>query len=185
VACTRLQASATFSSGRWPAREGRVCRCQLHGLPRNGEQGVSQSGLYPTLAGMDEAVIYYNMQLDPLGKAAVGRAAMACRLSGESASSRGHTLRESDPAVRLYRRSGTWHPALYRLSWSGRPEDRRAAIEDATAGLYRASACGFARGFRQNNMNEQMRTIASQLTPDEMHLIAEFYGVGASVAQVV
>jgi hypothetical protein len=29
-----------------------------------------------------------------------------------------------------------------------------------------------------------MRTIATQLTPDEMHLIAEFYGTGAAGAQV-
>src|SRR5260370_1297158 len=42
----------------------------------------------------------------------------------------------------------------------------------------------FAQGFRQNDINEQMRTIAAQLTPDEMHVIAEFYGTGAAVAQV-
>ena len=42
----------------------------------------------------------------------------------------------------------------------------------------------FAQGFRQNDINEQMRTIAAQLTPDEMHLIAEFYGAGAAAAQV-
>jgi hypothetical protein len=29
-----------------------------------------------------------------------------------------------------------------------------------------------------------MRTIAAQLTPQEMHAIAEFYGAGAAVAQV-
>jgi cytochrome c553 len=43
----------------------------------------------------------------------------------------------------------------------------------------------FAQGFRQNDMNEQMRTIAAQLTPQEMHLVAAFYGAGAVVAQVV
>jgi cytochrome c553 len=42
----------------------------------------------------------------------------------------------------------------------------------------------FAQGFRQNDINEQMRTIAAQLTPEEMHLVAEFYGTGAAVAQV-
>jgi cytochrome c553 len=42
----------------------------------------------------------------------------------------------------------------------------------------------FAQGFRQNDVNEMMRTIAAQLTPDEMHVIAEFYGTGAAVAQV-
>jgi hypothetical protein len=29
-----------------------------------------------------------------------------------------------------------------------------------------------------------MRTIAMQLMPDEMHLIAEFYGAGAPAAEV-
>jgi hypothetical protein len=33
-------------------------------------------------------------------------------------------------------------------------------------------------------INEQMRTIAAQLKPDEMHVIAEFYGTGAAGAQV-
>ena len=33
----------------------------------------------------------------------------------------------------------------------------------------------FAQGMRQNDINEQMRTIAKQLTPDEMHAIAAFY----------
>jgi cytochrome c553 len=42
----------------------------------------------------------------------------------------------------------------------------------------------FAQGFRQNDINEQMRTIAAQLTPDEMRVVAEFYGAGAAVAQV-
>jgi cytochrome c553 len=42
----------------------------------------------------------------------------------------------------------------------------------------------FAQGFRQNDINEQMRTIAAQLTPEEMHLVADFYGTGAAVAQV-
>ena len=39
-------------------------------------------------------------------------------------------------------------------------------------------------GFRENDINEQMRTIASQLTPDEMHLVAVFYGAGAATAQM-
>ena len=40
----------------------------------------------------------------------------------------------------------------------------------------------FPQGFRRNDVNEQMRTIARQLTPDEMHLVAEFYGTGAAAA---
>ena len=33
----------------------------------------------------------------------------------------------------------------------------------------------FAQGMRQNDIDERMRTIASQLTPLEMHSLAEFY----------
>jgi cytochrome c553 len=29
---------------------------------------------------------------------------------------------------------------------------------------------------RQNDINEQMRAIATQLTPDEMHAVAAYYG---------
>ena len=34
----------------------------------------------------------------------------------------------------------------------------------------------FAQGIRQNDIFEQMRVIAKQLTPDEMHALAAFYG---------
>ena len=34
----------------------------------------------------------------------------------------------------------------------------------------------FAQGMRQNDINEQMRMPAGQLTPDEMHMIADFLG---------
>jgi hypothetical protein len=29
---------------------------------------------------------------------------------------------------------------------------------------------------RQNDISEQMRTIATQLTPEEMHAVAAYYG---------
>jgi cytochrome c553 len=34
----------------------------------------------------------------------------------------------------------------------------------------------FAQGMRQNDIFEQMRIIAKQLTPEEMHALAAFYG---------
>jgi cytochrome c553 len=36
----------------------------------------------------------------------------------------------------------------------------------------------FAQGMRQNDINRQMHIIATQLTPDEMRVLAEFYGTG-------
>ena len=43
--------SATLGRRVRPRRERRICRPQLHGLPRG--TGASQSGLIPTLAGME------------------------------------------------------------------------------------------------------------------------------------
>jgi cytochrome c553 len=34
----------------------------------------------------------------------------------------------------------------------------------------------FAQGMRRNDINEQMRIIAAQLTPGEMHALAVYYG---------
>lgn len=36
----------------------------------------------------------------------------------------------------------------------------------------------FAQGMRQNDIDQRMRTIASQLTTLEMHTLAEFYAAG-------
>jgi cytochrome c553 len=36
----------------------------------------------------------------------------------------------------------------------------------------------FAQGMRQNDINQQMRTIAAELTPEEMHVVAVYYGAG-------
>jgi hypothetical protein len=41
----------------------------------------------------------------------------------------------------------------------------------------------FAQGMRQNDISEQMRTIARQLTPEEMHAVAVFYGVEAAAVR--
>jgi cytochrome c553 len=39
----------------------------------------------------------------------------------------------------------------------------------------------FAQGMRQNDINEQMRAIAAQLTSDEMHAVAAYYGAEATI----
>jgi cytochrome c553 len=50
----------------------------------------------------------------------------------------------------------------------------------ALAGQYAAyierQLAGFAQGIRHNDIYEQMRAIARQLTPDEMKAVAVFYG---------
>jgi mono/diheme cytochrome c family protein len=59
-------------------------------------------------------------------------------------------------------------------------------IKTRARGIAPCSAChgiesqllAFAQGMRQNDISEQMRTIARQLTPEEMHAVAAYYGGG-------
>jgi cytochrome c553 len=57
---------------------------------------------------------------------------------------------------------------VYAGQWQG-----RAYIERQLA--------AFAQGMRMNDINEQMRTFAQLLTPDEMHAVAAYYGVDDAV----
>src|SRR5580700_8702520 len=174
----------------------------------HGEQGVSQSGLYPTLAGMDSAVIYKQLDDFRSGKRswgamnaiaqallpqdAVDVAAYFATLrnglppvQGERFQS-GHTLRESDPAIRLAF-AGDPARGIPPCAACHGPGDHKLGapqLKTQQPAYIERQLAAFAQGFRQNDINEQMRTIAVQLTPDEMHLIAEFYGTGAAVAQV-
>jgi cytochrome c553 len=90
----------------------------------------------------------------------------------------GRSLRESDPAKRLVfagdpRRgiapcSACHGPGGYKLGAPSLHGQRAAYIERQLA--------SFAEGLRQNDISEQMRVIARQLTADEMQSLAVFYG---------
>jgi cytochrome c553 len=172
----------------------------------HGEHGVSQSGLYPTLAGMDSAVIYKQLDDFSSGKRswgamnAIARALLpqdAVDVAAYFASLRnglppvrgelfqsGHTLRESDPAIRLAF-AGDPARGIPPCAACHGPGDNKLGAPQLRAQqpvYIERQLAAFAQGFRQNDMNEQMRTIATQLTPQEMHLIAAFYGAGAAVA---
>jgi cytochrome c553 len=173
----------------------------------HGEQGVSQSGLYPTLAGMDSAVIYKQLDDFRSGKRSWGAAmnAIAGALSPQDAVDvaayfatlrhglppvqgeffqSGHTLRENDPAIRLAF-AGDPARGIPPCAACHGPGDHKLGAPQLRAQqpvYIERQLAAFAQGFRQNDMNEQMRTIAAQLTPQEMHLVAAFYGAGAVVA---
>jgi cytochrome c553 len=170
----------------------------------HGEQGVSSPGLYPTLAGMDAAVIYKQLDDYRAGKRSWGAMngiaeALSPQASADVAAYfANHTnelasgANEGDPPAQ-----GT--PAL-RLVYDGDPSrgippcaachgpgDHKLGapqLKTQQPAYIERQLAAFAQGFRQNDINEQMRTIAAQLTSDEMHLIAEFYGTGAAAAQV-
>ena len=174
----------------------------------HGEQGVSQAGLYPTLAGMDAAVTYKQLNDFRAGKRSWGAMnAIAQALSAQDAADvgayfasrsnglppfvgerfqAGHTLREDNPAIRLAF-AGDPARGIPPCAACHGPGDHKLGapqLKTQQPAYIERQLAAFAQGFRQNDINEQMRTIAAQLTPDEMHLIAEFYGTGAVVAQV-
>jgi cytochrome c553 len=164
----------------------------------HGDHGVSPSGLYPTLAGMDAAVIYKQLDDFRSGKRSWGAMnGIAQALSPEAS---------SDAAAYFASRSSGLRSDSG-LSEGGDPRGQdtsaiRLAFEgDPSRGIPPCAAChgpnefkfgapplkgqqpayierqlaAFAQGMRQNDIDERMRTIASQLTPLEMHNVAEFY----------
>jgi cytochrome c553 len=174
----------------------------------HGEQGVSQAGLYPTLAGMDGIAIYKQLDDFRAGKRSWGAMnAIAQALSAQDSADvgayfasrtnglppflgkrfqAGHTLRENNPAIRLVF-AGDPARGIPPCAACHGPGDHKLGapqLKTQQPAYIERQLAAFAQGFRQNDINEQMRTIAAQLTPDEMHLVAEFYGTGAAVAQV-
>jgi cytochrome c553 len=168
----------------------------------HGEQGISQSGQFPTLAGMDAAAIYKQLDdfrsgkrewgamngiaqaLSPQDAADVGmylasRTGGLLSIVGERFQA-GHTLRESNPAIRLAFAgdpargippcAACHGPAAAKLGAPPLSGQQAAYIERQLA--------AFAQGSRQNDINQQMRTVATQLTSDEMRALAEYYGGG-------
>ena len=167
----------------------------------HGEGGVSKSGLIPTLAGMEATVIYKQLDdyrsgkrlwgvMGALAKALSARdsadvaAYFASRFGGLPAiggariPESGRSLRQSDPAIRLVFAgdpqrgippcSACHGPGGYKIGASALQGQQPAYIERQLA--------AFTQGMRQNDINEQMRTIAKQLTPEEMRSVAAFYG---------
>ena len=170
----------------------------------HGEHGVSSSTLIPTLAGMNSAVIYKQLDDYRSGKRLWGvMSAIATALTdqdsadvaayfahrheglaplvGEGAPEAGRSLRQSDPGIRLVfagdpRRgippcAACHGPGAQKL---GAPALRGQHIEYIERQL-----AAFAQGMRQNDINEQMRVIAQQLTSAEVHAVATYYGARA------
>jgi cytochrome c553 len=170
----------------------------------HGEQGVSQTGLYPTLAGMDGASIYKQLDDFRAGKRSWGAMnAIAQALSMQDSADvgayfarrtnglppllgepfqAGHSLREDNPAIRLAFAGDPARGIPPCAACHGPSASKLGTppLKGQQAEYIERQLAAFAQGMRQNDINEQMRTIASQLTPDEMHAVAEFYGTGAA-----
>lgn len=167
----------------------------------HGEQGVSSSNLIPILAGMDAAVIYKQLDDYRSGKRLWGvMSAIATALTaqdsadvavyfaslhnglppvaGEGFPQGGRSLRQPDPTLRLIfvgdPRRGI--PPCAACHGPGGQKVGAPALRGQHAAYIERQLASFAQGGRQNDINEQMRTIAAELTQDEMHGIAAYYG---------
>ena len=164
----------------------------------HGEHGVSSSGLYPTLAGMDAAVIYKQLDDFRAGKRSWGAMnGIAQALSPQASSdAAAYFASHSNRLTSASGRSeggdppGQDTPAT-RLAFDGDPSRGippcaachgpneiklgAPALKGQQSAYIERQLAAFAQGIRQNDIDERMRTIASQLTPLEVHKLAEFY----------
>jgi cytochrome c553 len=171
----------------------------------HGEGGVSKLTFIPILAGMDPAVIFKQLDDYRSGKRLWGvMGAVAKALSTQDSAdvaayfaARPNGLAAIAPGGSLRRESGSKESdSARRLAFIG---DEQRGIPPCTAchgpnghkigapplaGQHAAyierQLAAFAQGLRQNDINEQMRTIAKQLTLGEMHALAAFYGAPES-----
>ena len=171
--------------------------------PCHGEGGVSTQELIPTLAGMDSAVIYKQLDdyrsgkrlsgvMNAIGKALsvkdsvnvasyyAARPGGLPQVIGLRVPRGGRSLQQTNPAIRLVFAgdpargiapcSACHGPGGYKLD--------APALEHQRATYIESELMAFAQGMRHNDISEQMRTVARQLTPEEMHAVAAYYAGG-------
>jgi cytochrome c553 len=164
----------------------------------HGEGGVGKSTLIPILAGMDSSAIFKQLDDYRSGKRPWGvMGAIAKALSTQDSADVAAYFAARPNGLAALARGGSLHAKAE--SDSAR---RLAFIGDEQRGIPPCTAChgpngykigapplagqpvayierqlaAFAQGLRQNDINEQMRAIARQLTPSEMYALAAFYG---------
>jgi cytochrome c553 len=168
----------------------------------HGAGGVSHSTLIPTLAGLDAAAIYKQLDdyrsdkrlwgvmsaiakaLSPQDSADVA-AYFAAQpnglppLGGNRLPESGRSLRETDPAQRLVFAGDPQRgiPPCSACHGPGGYKIGAPALQGQHAAYIERQLGAFAQGLRENDIFRQMREVARQLTPDEMHALAAFYGM--------
>ena len=166
----------------------------------HGNGGVSVQTQFPTLAGMDAAVIYKQLDDYRSGKRVsqvMGAMAQALSaqdsadvaayfaaqpgglpaLSGYRIPESGRSLRESDPAKRLVYAGDPQRgiPPCSACHGPGGFKLGAPALQGQHAAYIERQLGEFAQGTRQNDIFDQMRAIAKQLTPEEMHALGAYY----------
>jgi cytochrome c553 len=168
----------------------------------HGEQGVSPTSFIPSLAGMDAAVIYKQLADYRSGKRLWGvmsamagalndqdsadvAAWYAHRVAGQKPGDARPRIGQDDPTTRLVFTGdpGRGIPPCAACHGPGAHKLGAPALRGQHADYIERQLMAFAQGMRRNDINLQMRTIAAQLTQDETHALAVYYGA-ESVALV-
>jgi len=171
----------------------------------HGAHGVSPSTLIPTLAGMNPAVIYKQLDDYRSGKRLWGvMSAIAAVLTdqdsadvavyfahcpgglsvvaAEGAPEGGHSLRQQDSGLRLVFAGdpGRGIPPCAACHGPGAEKLGAPALRGQHEEYIERQLEAFAQGMRRNDINQQMRVIARELRPAEMHAVAVYYGAAAA-----
>jgi cytochrome c553 len=162
---------------------------------------ANSGGVFPTLNGMDAAALFKQLadyrsdkrlsdMMGPMAKAisvedsanvaayfASQRGGLQMS-AGEPVTPGGRAFRQSDPATRLVF-AGDPQRGIAPCSSCHGPGGHKTGVPPLAGqhAVYIERQLGsFAQGTRHNDIYEQMRAIARQLTPEEMHAVAEYYG---------
>jgi cytochrome c553 len=101
---------------------------------------------------------------------------------GEGIPKAGRSLRQHDPVIRLVFAGdpGRGIPPCAACHGPGAEKLGAPALHGQHTAYIERQLAAFAQGMRQNDINEQMRVIARELTPYEMHGVAVYYGAATS-----
>jgi cytochrome c553 len=166
----------------------------------HGDRGISQSSLIPTLAGMDAAVIYKQLDDYRSGKRSWGvMGAIASALSaqdsadvaayfaalgnglapvaGEPLPHGGRSSRQRDPATRLVFAGDPQRgiPPCAACHGPGGHKLGAPPLQGQHAAYLGRQLLAFGQGMRRNDINQQMRVVAEQLAPEEVDAVSLFY----------
>jgi cytochrome c553 len=167
----------------------------------HGEGGVSSIALFPTLAGMNAAAIYKQLDDFRSGKRLWGgmnaiatslsdqdsadvaayfahRPAGLTPVAGEGKPESGRSLRQPDAAIRLVFAGdpGRGIPPCAACHGPDAEKLGAPALRGQHGEYIERQLAAFAEDMRQNDINEQMRVIAHELKPNEIHAVAGYYG---------
>lgn len=155
--------SCHANGGQYPYLDGQLAAFlykQLHDYKDGSRDNPIMTGLVTGLSGQDMAdvAVYYSLQTIPVGQQAASASPLAERLVKE-----GDGKRILPPCASCHEASG-----------KGQKIDV-PAIASQNAAYLEQTLLDYQSGARHNDLYGRMRTIALQLSPEEIKALAQYY----------